>query len=67
MPVHKAYLQLDIPAGANVRFTSLDDDASAIQIVNAEHSNSAIYNLQGIQVQTPQRGFYIKNGKKYIA
>ncbi|MBQ0023659.1 MAG: leucine-rich repeat domain-containing protein, partial [Prevotellaceae bacterium] len=68
MPIHKAYLQLNgVPAGANVRFTSLDDDANAIQIVNAEHSNSAIYNLQGMQVQTPQRGIYIKNGKKYIA
>ena len=29
--------------------------------------NHQIYNLQGLRVDHPQRGFYIQNGKKYIA
>ena len=29
--------------------------------------NHQIYNLQGLRVGNPQRGIYIKNGKKYIA
>lgn len=29
-------------------------------------SNDAIYNLQGQRVQNPQKGIYIRNGKKYI-
>ena len=29
--------------------------------------NHQIYNLQGLRVANPQRGIYIKNGKKYIA
>ena len=29
--------------------------------------NHQIYNLQGLRVGYPQRGIYIKNGKKYIA
>ena len=29
--------------------------------------NHQIYNLQGLRVDNPQRGIYIKNGKKFIA
>ena len=29
--------------------------------------NHQIYNLQGLRIDNPQRGIYIKNGKKYIA
>ena len=29
--------------------------------------NHQIYNLQGLRVDHPQRGFYIQNGKKFIA
>lgn len=29
--------------------------------------NHQIYNLQGLRIGNPQRGIYIKNGKKYIA
>jgi aryl-phospho-beta-D-glucosidase BglC (GH1 family) len=31
------------------------------------YDNHQIYNLQGLRVDHPQRGFYIQNGKKYIA
>lgn len=30
-------------------------------------SNNAIYNLQGQRINTPKKGIYIRNGKKYIA
>ena len=36
-------------------------------ITKGNWSNDKIYNLQGQEVQNPQKGIYIKNGKKYIA
>ena len=36
-------------------------------ITKGSWSNDKIYNLQGQEVQIPQKGIYIKNGKKYIA
>ena len=47
-----------------------DDDATGIrEIVSEEESvieDDAIYNLSGVRVANPQKGIYIKNGKKYI-
>ena len=32
-----------------------------------EEANGPVYNLMGIQTNAPQKGIYIKNGKKFIA
>ena len=50
--------------------TDGDDNTTGIQeIVSDEQNGEAddiIYNLSGIRVTNPQKGIYIKNGKKYI-
>lgn len=35
--------------------------------IKTDSRNDAIYNLQGQRIQNPQKGIYIRNGKKYIA
>lgn len=46
---------------------SYDEDATAIRnaVLKAQKMDKW-YNLQGIEVQTPTKGIYIKNGKKYL-
>jgi len=39
---------------------------TSITSVSPSVNNSKTYNLQGIEVNTPQRGMYIRDGKKYI-
>ena len=42
------------------------DNATAIQGVEAEKENSAIFNLAGQRVNKAQKGIYIMNGKKVM-
>jgi hypothetical protein len=41
--------------------------ATAIQTIQTEQTDGAIYNLQGQRISQPARGLYIQNGRKYIA
>lgn len=72
MPVHKAYLQVtDVPAGAKIAFT-FDDDSTVDGIVGTDGEISIqdddvpVYNLSGQRVNNPQKGVYIKKGKKIV-
>ena len=38
----------------------------AIQTTMTNYDDAAIYNLNGQRVKSPQKGLYIRNGKKYI-
>ena len=55
------------------RFWGCSVDETVITAINpivygkTNDDNHQIYNLQGLRVGNPQRGIYIKNGKKYIA
>lgn len=40
--------------------------SSAIMNVEAENEGGDIYTLQGVKVSAPQKGIYIRNGKKYL-
>ena len=40
--------------------------SSAIMNVEAENEDGDIYSLQGVKVSAPQKGIYIRNGKKYL-
>ena len=40
--------------------------ATSITEINAEDTDSATYNLQGVRVSNPKKGIFIKNGKKVI-
>ncbi|MBR1379694.1 MAG: bacterial Ig-like domain-containing protein [Bacteroidaceae bacterium] len=61
---HKAYLLL--PADTPVKGFRFDFDATAINSINAETANGAIYNLQGQQLAAPQKGINIVGGKKVL-
>lgn len=70
IPVHKAYAKIEgMPAGSKVEFSFSDDNTTnAIVTVDAEEKNAdnAYYNLNGQRVTNPQRGIFIKGGRKVI-
>ncbi|ATV29961.1 cell surface protein [Prevotella intermedia] len=70
LPIHKAYAKIEgVPAGSKVEFSFSDDNTTnAIVTVDAEEKNAdnAYYNLNGQRVTNPQRGVFIKGGRKVI-
>ena len=66
---NRAYLSvgsLSAPAYFDIDF---NNGTTGIRIVSSEANtqvNDGIYNLQGVRVENPQKGIYIKNGKKYV-
>jgi len=40
--------------------------ASTIKSARVENAEEGYYTLQGIRVKTPQKGLYIRNGKKVV-
>jgi hypothetical protein len=59
MPDDMVTLQPVFAKGVNV---------TGIRLIDADGTDTGrIYNLNGQQIQTPARGIYIKNGKKYLA
>lgn len=68
---HKAFLMIEgspvLPAGARELTISLPDETTGITTHEVQgEQNDAWYTLQGIQVNQPGKGIFIKNGKKYI-
>jgi len=57
---------LDSAASAKVLSLSFDDDATAIQSVEAEQNNGVLYNLNGVRVDNAVKGVYIQNGRKVV-
>ena len=44
-----------------------DDETTAIETVETKTINdNAFYTLQGVRVENPTRGIYIRNGKKVM-
>ncbi len=63
----KGYLRVTEEAGnAKQSFIGFEvvTGLNAVEIKDAD--DAAIYNLQGIRVARPQKGIYVKNGKKYV-
>lgn len=63
----KGYLSVTEEAGnAKQNFIGFEvvTGLDAVEAKNAD--DAAIYNLQGIRVAHPQKGIYVKNGKKYV-
>ena len=48
------------------RYTFNFGGTTAVEVVNAEKANNAIYNLNGVRVENPTKGIYIVNGKKVV-
>ena len=70
LPANRAYLPTSVLSGNNAVAMNFDSTVTGINtMVNAaNHSNAAIYDLQGRRVMhTVKGGLYIKNGQKYMA
>ncbi len=70
---HKAFLKIEgsqtipSPQGARGLSISLPDETTGITTHEVQGAqNDAWYTLQGIQVQQPSKGIFIKNGKKFV-
>lgn len=67
LPAGKAYLAASAGAKAfDVLEFDFDGDATAIQNVEKEQFDGAIYNLNGVRVDNPTKGVYVKDGKKFV-
>ena len=82
IPKNKAYLHLHVTfeniseelnqKANNVKLafgSQFDDDLlNSIRLSNeeADDTDLPIYNLQGVQVKNPEKGIYIRGGKKYL-
>lgn len=63
----KGYLQVSESAGsAKQNFIAFEETTGVKAIEVNGNADNAIYNLQGARVANPQKGIYVKNGKKYI-
>lgn len=66
----KAYLSVPSSLGGGAKMFSVsfsDDGQDGIISVDADGAGSAdVYNLQGIKVDTPNKGLYIINGRKVL-
>ncbi len=70
---NKAYLKIGGGTGApvgegtqNVLSINLSEETGITNMQAESVQNDVFYNLQGIQVKQPQKGIFIKNGKKFV-
>ncbi len=64
----KGYLNISVGAGAKPTYIGFEE-TEATNISNAAVSSEedgVYYNLQGVRIMNPQKGIYIKNGKKIV-
>ena len=61
----KGYLQVSEEGNAK-DFIGFEITTGVKTIEIKHDDDAAIYNLQGIRVAHPQKGIYVKNGKKYV-
>lgn len=63
----KGYLRVTEEAGnAKQSFIGFEVVTGLDAVEAKDADDAAIYNLQGIRVAHPQKGIYVKNGKKYV-
>lgn len=69
---NRAYLDLskvgEVPedVAAKCITMSIEGKTTGITTLKTEANDDAVYNLNGVRVSNPQKGIYIKNGKKFI-
>ncbi len=64
---NKAYLAVPTAQAANIQGFVFDDETTGIaSIEHATADSGHCYNLSGQRVNTPAKGLYIKNGKKFV-
>ena len=64
---HKAYLHVSENAARSfIGFAEDETTGISALLMNGEHVNSKVYNLNGQRVVQPSKGLYIVNGKKVV-
>jgi len=69
VPVHKAYIRMAAGSLAKLCFDFPDNSTTGINEVEKTSdmpADDCYYNLNGMKVTNPQKGLYIKNGKKVV-
>ena len=69
--VHKAYINISVPKGANLTLLFDDDETTDIEDIDINDNtvsttDDAYYNLNGQRISKPGKGVYIHKGKKVI-
>lgn len=69
--VHKAYININVPAGAKLSLVFDDGETTGIESIDAADNTTSVnddayYNLNGQRVLKPTKGIYIHKGKKVI-
>ena len=69
--VHKAYININVPAGAKLTLLFDNDETTGIEEVGADDnptstSDDSYYDLSGRRISNPVKGVYIHKGKKVI-
>ena len=72
LAANKAFVMIEVPEGMNtgnarelrMSFPGETDGITTHEVQGLQ--NDSFYTLQGIQVKNPEKGVFIKNGKKYI-
>ena len=63
----KGYLNISGGAGAKPSFVAFEETTGISNAaVETTEDDGTYYNLQGVRVMNPQKGIYIKNGKKVV-
>lgn len=63
----KGYLDISGAAGAKPSFIAFEETVpTGISSVSTDSADGVYYNLQGVRVLNPQKGIYIKDGKKIV-
>ena len=72
LPANRAYVQIPSSIVGAREFLGIETDNDSLTGLDGvftpdtKEAEGDYYNLRGQKVQTPQRGIYIKNGKKYL-
>lgn len=63
----KGYLNISVGAGAKPSFITFEETTGISNAaVETTEDDGTYYNLQGVRVLNPQKGIYIKDGKKIV-
>ena len=62
----KGYLSISGGASAKATFIGFEETTGICNVSETSEEEGVCYNLQGVRVMNPQKGIYIKNGKKIV-
>lgn len=62
----KGYLSISGGASAKATFIGFEETTGICNVSESSEEEGVCYNLQGVRVMNPQKGIYIKNGKKIV-